>query len=387
VFNDPAVLNLLGIDPPAAIRGATQSPIEGVSFAATFDDPSAPTEHVTQYFEMFGHRAIDHDGWRAVCPWPGADFTTAATKGREFISPITPEVLDELETDGWEPYQITDDPTESRNVAADHPDKLHELVRLWWVEAGKYKVLPIDSDVSARLVIDRPMTSRPRTRFTYYPGLAPIPQPATPKTVNRPRSIEAEVTIPSGGADGVLLAQGGAAGGFAFYIKDGRLRYGLNYIARDFFGASSSGVVPEGRHILRFAFEPTGSPDFSVGKGSPGRFQLYVDGDFVGAAEVPHVNPTPSPSTAAGLFEGRGAFGVSQEGAERSCHVAGPAGVLPVVRFVRADGAFCVSGILIDVRVVWPVKGRRWWVRWCLRAFVRARRNALRSSGPADESK
>ena len=288
----PTVLNLLGIDPPAAIRGVAQSPIEGVSFAATFDDASAPTEHVTQYFEMLGHRAIDHDGWRAVCPWPGVDFTTAAMKGREFGSPITPEVLEELETEGWELYQITDDPTESRNLAADHPDKLHELVRLWWVEAGKYQVLPIDGDVKSRLVVDRPMTSRPRTRFTYYPGLAPIPQPATPKTVNRPHSIEAEVTIPSGGAEGVLLAQGGAAGGFAFYIKDGRLRYGLNYVARDFFGASSAEVVPEGRHILRFEFEPTGPPDFSVGKGSPGRFQLYVDGDLVGAAEVPHTTPS-----------------------------------------------------------------------------------------------
>ena len=287
----PTVLDALGIDAPGAIRGVTQSPIEGVSFASSFDDPSVPTEHTTQYFEMFGHRAIDHDGWRAVCPWPGVDFTTAATKGREFGSPITPEVLDELEREGWELYRIPDDPTESRNVASEHPEKLRELVALWWVEAGRYKVLPLDGDVKSRLVVDRPMASRPRTRFTYYPGLAPIPQPATPKIVNRPHAIEADVTIPPGGAEGVLLAQGGAAGGFAFYVKDGALHYALNYDARDVFGVSSADTVPEGRHLLRFEFEPTGPPDFAAGKGSPGRFELYVDGALVGAEEAPHTTP------------------------------------------------------------------------------------------------
>jgi arylsulfatase len=200
-------------------------------------------------------------------------------------------VLDELETQGWELYRITDDPTESHNLAAEHPDKLHELVRLWWVEAGKYQVLPIDGDVRSRLVVERPMTARPRTRFTYYPGLAPIPQPATPTTVNRPHSIEADVTIPSGGCEGVLVAQGGAAGGFALYLKDGRLHYGLNYVARDYFFVTSTEAVPDGRHTLRFEFEPMGPPDLGVGKGTPAKFQLYVDGDLAGATQVPHTTP------------------------------------------------------------------------------------------------
>jgi arylsulfatase A-like enzyme len=287
----PTVLDVLGVDPPDAIRGVAQAPLEGTSFAASFDDPGAHSAHETQYFEMFGHRAIDHDGWRAVCPWPGPDFTTAARKGRAFGSPIGPAELDELEVEGWELYRIPDDPTESRNVAAEHPDKLRELVALWWVEAGKYQVLPIDGDVRQRLVVERPMTSRPRTRFTYYPGLSPIPQPATPKTVNRPHSIVADVTIPAGGAEGILLAQGGAAGGYALYVKDGRLQYGLNYVARAVFSVSSAGQVPEGRHELRFEFEPTGQPDFAAGKGASGRFQLYVDGTMVGATEVPHTTP------------------------------------------------------------------------------------------------
>src|SRR5204862_2501372 len=128
----PPVLDALGIDPPAAVRGVTQSPLHGVSFAHTFDDPAAPTRHRTQYFEMFAHRAIDHDGWRAVCPWPGPSFTEAAKKGRRFGMPTTPEILDELETTGWELYHVEVDPTEPTNVAAEHPAKLRELTTLWW---------------------------------------------------------------------------------------------------------------------------------------------------------------------------------------------------------------------------------------------------------------
>jgi arylsulfatase A-like enzyme len=287
----PTVLDVLGIEPPKAIRGVAQSPLEGVSFAPSFDDATAATDHTTQYFEMFGHRAIDHDGWRAVCPWPGKDFTTAAAKDREFGSPITPEVLDELETEGWELYHITEDPTESHNVAAEQPHRLHELLRLWWAEAGKYKVLPIDGDVRSRLVVERPQTSRPRTRFTYYTGLAVIPQPATPKTNNRPHSIEADVTIPDGGAEGVLLAQGGAAGGYVLYVKDRKLHYALNYVAREVFAVASADALSPGRHALRFEFEPTGAPDFATGKGAPGRFQLYVNGSLVANLDVPHTTP------------------------------------------------------------------------------------------------
>jgi arylsulfatase len=262
-----------------------------VSFAHTFADTDAPTQHHTQYFEMFAHRAIDHDGWRAVCPWPGVNFTEAAKKGRQFGSPTPPEALDELETSAWELYHIAQDPTESHDVAAQHPAKLRELISLWWSEAGKYKVLPLDGDVRTRLVVERPQTSRPRTRFTYYPGLSVIPMGATPKIVNRPHSIEADVEIPAAGAEGILLAQGGAAGGIAFYVKDGKLHFAHNYAAKDIFEVASQDALPAGRHVLRFEFEPTGKPDFAVGKGAPGRLQLYVDGKLVGTADAPHTTP------------------------------------------------------------------------------------------------
>ena len=135
----PTVLDALSVEPPAAVRGVKQSPIEGVSFVSSFDAADAPTSHTTQYFEMFGHRAIYHDGWRAVCPWPGPNYTEAAAMGRRMGEPITPEVLEQLDASGWELYNINVDPTESSNVAAEHPDQLRELIALWWRKPGSTK--------------------------------------------------------------------------------------------------------------------------------------------------------------------------------------------------------------------------------------------------------
>ena len=138
----PTVLDVLGIDPPATIRGVTQSPIQGVSFAHTFDTPTAASLHHTQYFEMLGHRAIYHDGWRAVCPWPGPSFTEA---GVGFGQPVSAQTLSELDGQKWELYHVEKDFAENHNVAAaDNRDKLIELIATWYVEAGKYGVMPID---------------------------------------------------------------------------------------------------------------------------------------------------------------------------------------------------------------------------------------------------
>ena len=115
--------------------------------------------------------------------------------------------------------------------------------------------------------------------------------PAAPKILNRPHSIEADVEIPEGGAEGVLLAQGGAAGGFVFYVKDGKLHYAHNYAAKEIFVVESQGNLTAGRQSLRFEFEPTGEPDFANGKGAPGRLQLYIDGTLVGNADVPYTTP------------------------------------------------------------------------------------------------
>jgi arylsulfatase len=185
---------------------------------------------------------------------------------------------------------MTDDPTESRNVGAEYPEVLRELVALWWHEAEKYKVLPLDSSMQARLATVRPQTSKPRTRFVYYPGASVVPAFAAPMVYNRPHSIEAHVDIPAGGAEGVLVAQGGDAGGYAFFMKDGQLCFVYNYVGLDRFELRAAGVT-EGRHTLRYEFEPTGEPDLANGKGVPGRGQLYIDGELVANTEYPHTTP------------------------------------------------------------------------------------------------
>ena len=240
---------------------------------------------------MFGHRSIYHAGWRAVCPWPGPDFTTAAKLGRKFGDPITPEVLEELDRSGWELYDMAGDPTEAHNVAAEHPDLLRDLVARWWEEAEKYKVLPLDGSAQARLATPRPQTSKPRTRYVYYPGGSVVPAFAAPPVYNRAYSIEADVEIPAEGAEGVLMAQGGDAGGYSFYLKDGELRFNYNYVGLDHFEVRATQGPAEGRHALRYEFEPTGEPDIANGKGAPGRGQLYIDGELVAESDFPHTTP------------------------------------------------------------------------------------------------
>jgi arylsulfatase A-like enzyme len=284
----PTVLDALGLEPPATIRGVTQSPIHGVSFAHTFDDAGAPTRHHTQYFEMLGHRAIDHDGWRAVCPWPGPAFAEA---DEPFGTPISAQTLAELDARHWELYHVAEDPAENHNLAEKHREKLTEMIARWYAEAGMYHVLPVDGSGVSRLITERPQVARARDRYTYWPGTQSVPNFAGPKVLNRPHAITADVDIPPGGAEGVLLCQGSGAGGWSFYVKDGKLHYVHNYVQRAVYSVSSRDGLPPGRHQLRFEFEPTGKPDLAAGKGAPGRAQLYVDGELAGQSEFPVTTP------------------------------------------------------------------------------------------------
>ncbi|MER5384164.1 arylsulfatase [Streptomyces sp. NPDC002688] len=284
----PTVLDVLGIEPPTTIRGVTQSPLHGVSFAHTFDDPAAPTRHRTQYYEMFGHRAIDHNGWRAVCPWPGPSFAEA---DKPFGAPIAMADLDDLDAHHWELYHVDEDVAETRNVAEENRSKLIEMIALWYVEAGKYNVLPIDGSVLERMMLERPQITEDRTSYTFHAGTQVLPAAVAPRVLNRPHSITADVEIPPGGAEGVLLCQGTNAGGWSFYVKDGHLHYAHNYVQRTLHHVASDEAVPQGRHKLRFEFEPTGSPDIAAGKGSPGRAQLYVDERLIGEIDMPLTTP------------------------------------------------------------------------------------------------
>lgn len=284
----PTVLDALGIDPPAAVRGVTQSPIHGVSFAYTFGDPAAPARHRTQYFEMFGHRAIDHDGWRAVCPWPGPSFAEA---GKPFGTPISADTLTDLDAHHWELYHIAEDPAENHNLAGQHRDKLIELIAMWYVEAGKYNVLPVDGSALERMMVERPQVAEPRNQYVYRPGTQTVPFWVAARTLNRPHSITADADIPPGGAEGVLLCQGSGVGGWTFYVQNSRLHYAHNYVARETYSVSAPDPLPPGRHQLRFEFEPTGKPDLTQGHGAPGRAQLYIDGNLVAQAEFPVTTP------------------------------------------------------------------------------------------------
>ena len=285
----PTVLELLGIEAPATIKGVPQSPIQGISFAHTLDDADAPSNHRTQYFEMIGHRSIYHDGWRAVCPWPGPSYAEAK---QPFGAPISADTLSELDATGWELYHVDDDFAETKNVAADNRDRLIALIGTWYAEAGKYNVFPVDGSALARLLAERPLLAAPRDRYIYYPNTQSVPYFAAPKLLNRPHSITADVEIPAtGDAEGVLLCQGTVAGGFSFYIKGGKLSYVHNYVAQDHFKVQSTDTVPPGRHELRFEFEPTGELNLLEGKGSPGRLQLYIDRELVGEADAPYTTP------------------------------------------------------------------------------------------------
>ncbi|MCJ7709360.1 MAG: arylsulfatase, partial [Chloroflexi bacterium] len=234
-----------------------------------------------------GHRSIYHDGWRAVCPWPGPSFV----EGRPFGTPIPVETLAELDATAWELYHVAEDFAENHNVAAENRPRLIELIGQWYVEAGKYQVMPVDGRGQQRFADERPVIARDRVRYTYYPGTQEVPASAAPRILNRPHSIHAGVTIPEAGAEGVLVSQGGVDGGFTLFVQDGKLRYTYNYVADQHFRIVSDGDVPTGRHILSVEFNPTSTPEPLKGRGAAGTITLFVDGEAIGGGELPVTIP------------------------------------------------------------------------------------------------
>jgi arylsulfatase len=284
----PTVLDALGIEAPTAIRGVTQSPIEGFSLKSSFDDAKAEALHVTQYFEMFGHRSIYHDGWRAVCPWPGTSFTES---GRKFGDPISYDELTRLDAEGWELYNLNEDWAETNDLAKSERARLIAMIGMWYVEAGKYNVMPIDSRGTLRFAEERPQISEARKKYVYYPGTQMVPPSAAPRLINVAHSVSVHANVPAGGAEGVMFAMGGNDGGFVFYVQDGKLTYGYNYVADQRFKVKSAGNIPEGDHIFSFEFIPTGKADIAKGKGVPATIKLFVDAKQVGTGDLPVTIP------------------------------------------------------------------------------------------------
>jgi arylsulfatase len=275
----PTVLEVIGVEPPAAIDGVTQRPIEGTSFAYSFEASDAPERHEIQYYEMFGCRALYHRGWKAVTYHPIQDLTS-------------------FDRDAWELYDVRRDPSECHDLAAAHPEKLRELVALWWREAQRYQVLPLDSRALSELVTERPSQVPARTRYIYYPGMAALPEAAAVNVRNRSHTISAAVTIPPGGAEGVLVAQGSLLGGWSLYVQHGRLHYVHNFVGLEQHRVASALELPPGAHTLAVQFARTGE--------HCGDATLLVDGVAVGAAAIARFTPTRFSVTGAGLTCGRG---------------------------------------------------------------------------------
>jgi arylsulfatase A-like enzyme len=274
----PTVLAAIGIAAPDRLKDIPQSPIHGVSLVDSFEDPDVPSPRHTQYYEMFATRSIYHDGWQAVCYWP-------------LEQPLTAEALQEVDPAGWELYHVEEDFSEATNLASEYPEKVEEMVNRWWTEAGKYNVLPLDPRLATRSLDPSAPSVPPRPQYVYFPGGGEVAATAAPPVMNRSHAITAEVEIPAGGAEGVCLAMGGRFGGYSFYLQNGTLTYVYNYVGLQEYKVEAPDAVPPGAHALRFEFEVTGEPDFTVGKGAPGIGRLFVDDMQVSEGEIPVTVP------------------------------------------------------------------------------------------------
>ncbi|MGH9080709.1 MAG: sulfatase-like hydrolase/transferase, partial [Acidimicrobiales bacterium] len=243
----PTVLELVGVEVPATIDYVPQTAIDGISFARLLrpDGAGAPGHRSTQYFEMFGSRAIYHEGWKAVTYKP--------------IGPIYDDGINwnaPFADDRWELYHVATDPAEIHDVADRHPDRLADMVERWWGEARRNQVLPLDNRVLHTLVNPKPDWRRPHLRTTYYPGASPVPEPVAANVKNRSHIIEIDLSVPTGGtAEGVLLAQGSVLGGFSLHLRDGCPRYVHNLYGKEQHVIAAPDRVPSGRHLLEFRFE------------------------------------------------------------------------------------------------------------------------------------
>jgi arylsulfatase A-like enzyme len=278
----PTVLELLGIDPPSAIGGMPQRPIDGTSFRYLLDDGHAIGRHTTQYFEMFGSRGLYHDGWKAVTFKP--------------LGPLYDDGLDPdapFEDDVWELYHVAEDLSECDNVADVHPELLAELVDLWWREAERFQVLPLDNrPIAALLAPRRPFSNRPR--YVFWPSGSIVPETVTVNVRNRSHRIVGDVEVGDAGVpEGVILAMGTALGGWSFHVVDGRLRYAHNYVGKHCAVVESDVVVPPGVHELTMSFFTAG--DFKA------TVKLLIDGEVVGEGPVDHLTPVRHSLTGGGV--------------------------------------------------------------------------------------
>jgi len=278
----PTLYESLEIELPETLKGYTQFPLEGISFATSFDDEAADTGKTTQFYSMGGTAAIWHEGWKAAS-----------------LTPAAPDMWADYAGQTWELFDTTTDPTECHDLAEQHPDKLRELVNLWWVEAGKYNALPLENrGVVEILGTERPQIAKQRSRYLYYPGTAEVPESVAPNIRNRSYTVAVEVDVESADASGVLFSHGARFGGHALYAKDGKLKYVYNWVGMFEQIVESTERIPTGHVVLSASFDREGDTmpaegtltlyfgDRQVGQGriktQPGKFSIAGEGLNVG---------------------------------------------------------------------------------------------------------
>jgi len=280
----PTILDLLGVEPPAKIKGHMQSHFDGVSMRTSLADAAAPSTRTTQFYSMLGSRGIWHDGWKAITTHP------------------TLSGWSHFDNDTWELYHTDIDRSELHDLAAEQPEKLRELIYLWYAEAGRNDAFPLDDRSPLEIILTpRPQLASPRDRYVYYPDVAEVPEAQSVNVRNRSFAIGAVVDIPAPGAQGVLYAQGSRFGGHALYIKEGRLRYVNSFVGMFEQRIVATEDVPTGTNlILSASFEKDGEDpphvatgilslyhgETKVGEGriktQPGMFSLAGEGLCVG---------------------------------------------------------------------------------------------------------
>jgi arylsulfatase len=308
----PTVLEAAGLPEPTTVYGVTQRPMEGFSMLETFDNPQAAENHETQYFEIMCNRGIYHKGWVAC--------TLHRLPGESPLRSIAEDV--------WELYDTNTDWTEARDLAAENPEKLAELQRLFIIEAAKYNVLPLDDRSVERINPDT--AGRPTlvhgTSQILFGGMGRLTEATVLNIKNKSHSVTAEISVPDAGAEGVIVAQGGAFGGWTFYARENRLRYCYNFFGLERSYVESETTLPVGEHQVRMEFAYDGG---GLAKG--GTVTLYLDGNAVGSGRVERTHPA--------IFS-----------AEETTDVGRETGS-PVAEDYPADNAFTgtIDGVRLDI--------------------------------------
>jgi hypothetical protein len=277
----PTLLEATGIEAPDSFNGIDQKPIEGVSMAYTFDkaNATAPSTRTTQYFEMFGNRAIYHEGWYAATTPPQPPWLMGTAKMPDVLNGYT-----------WELYDLTKDFSQYNDLASQMPDKLNELQELFLVEAAKYQVFPLDNSILERIVAPRPSGTAGRDVFTYAGTISGLPYSDAPPIINRSYTITAEVEVPQGGGDGIVVTQGGRFGGYGLYLIKGKPVFLYNMLDMARFRWEGQDALSPGKHTIVFDFTSDGP---GMGKGGTG--VLSVDGTEIAKKSIPGTIPALFP--------------------------------------------------------------------------------------------